>query len=53
MGLWEMFGNIYFSSYADVVDFLASYIPVFMLIVFILNCFFSIFYDFIYFGGKK
>lgn len=53
MNLFGMFGNIYFSSFEDVVEFMCSYAPVWILTVFAVNCIFSIFDDIFHIGGKR
>ncbi len=53
MGLYDLFGNIYFHSFRDVVEFMCSSAPVWVLTVFVVNCLLSIFADISSLGGKK
>lgn len=53
MSLYDIFGNIYFNSFQDVVTFMASGAPVWLLTFFTVNCLFSIAEDIFSFGGKK
>lgn len=52
MGLYDLFGNIYFRTFEDVVEFMCSSAPVLLLTVFAVNCLFSIFSDISSLGGK-
>lgn len=52
MSISEFYGYIVFHSFDDVVDWLTSYIPFVLLVVFILNVVFNIIYYFIHLGGK-
>ena len=53
MGLYDLFGNIYFHSFQEVVEFMCSSAPVWILTVFAVNCLFSIFEDISSLGGKR
>ena len=53
MDLASMFGNLYFSSFEDLVEFMCSAAPVWFLTVFVVNLLFSIFDDILNFGGRK
>ncbi len=51
--LYDLFGNIYFSSFQDVVEFMCGSSPMIILTVFAVNCLFSIFKDIMSMGGKR
>lgn len=55
MSISALYSYIVFDSFADLVNWLTSYIPYTMLAVFFLNCFFNILLAFIRFvgGGKR
>lgn len=53
MNLFDLFGNIYFRSFRDVVEFMCGSAPVWLLTVFAVNCVFSIFKDISSLGGKR
>ena len=53
MGLYDLFGNIYFHSFQDVVEFMCGSAPIWVLTVFAVNCLLSIFSDISDVGGKK
>lgn len=53
MGLYDLFGNIYFHSFSDVVEFMCGSAPIWFLTVFVVNCLFGIFVDISNLGGKK
>ncbi len=52
MGLYNLFGNIYFGSFQDVVEFMCGSAPMLLLTVFTVNCLFSIIKDISSLGGK-
>lgn len=53
MDLSSLFGNVYFSDFQDLVEFMCSGAPVCFLTVFIINLLFSIFDDISHLGGRK
>ena len=53
MGLYDLFGNIYFHSFQDVVEFMCGSAPIWVLTVFAVNCLLSIFSDISDLGGTK
>lgn len=53
MELFKLFGNIYFGSLENVVEFLCGSAPMWLLTVFAVNCLFSIFKDISSLGGKR
>lgn len=53
MNLFDLFGNLFFVSFQDLVDWLAGLGPLIILSVFLINCLFSILTEIIHFGGKK
>ena len=53
MGLYDLFGNIYFHSFQDVVEFMCGSAPIWVLTVFAVNCLLSIVSDISDLGGKK
>lgn len=52
MDISEFYGYFVFHSFQDVVNWLTSYIPFVLLVVFVLNVVFNIIYYFIHLGGK-
>lgn len=53
MNLFDLFGNIYFGTFQDVVEFMCSSAPMWLLTVFAVNCVFSIFKDISSLGGRR
>ncbi len=53
MDLLSLFGNIYFTNFSEVVDYMCSAAPVLALTVFTVNLVFSIFDDIVHLGGRK
>lgn len=52
MDISKFYGYFVFHSFDDVVNWLTSYIPYVLLVVFVLNVVFNIIYYFIHLGGK-
>lgn len=52
MSIADFYGYTVFHSFQDVVNWLTSYVPVVLLVVFVLNVVFSIIDYFIHLGGK-
>lgn len=46
-------GSIYFESFEDVVEWLCSSVPYFIIVIFVTDCFFSILDTFIHMGGRR
>ena len=53
MFLYDIFGNIYFRSFQDVVEFMCGSTPMLILTVFAVNCLFTIFKEIMGMGGKR
>lgn len=53
MDLSIIYGVLRFDSFDDVVNWLCSGVPYFLISVFILNCVFNIFDTIIHLGGKS
>lgn len=51
--MWGIFENLYFCDFGDFVNWFFSYVPVFIIITFSINCVFSILSDFFRLGGGK
>lgn len=52
MSISELYGYVIFHSFQDVVNWLTSYVPFILLVVFVLNVVFNILYYFMHIGGK-
>lgn len=48
-----VYGTIYFNSFEDVVSWLCSSVPYFLVAIFVVDCFFSILDTIIHMGGRR
>ncbi len=48
-----VYGLIYFNSFEDVVSWLCSSVPYFMVVIFVTDCVFSILDTIIHMGGRR
>ena len=53
MNLDFLYGRIWFNSFEDVVSWLSSGVPYYLVTVFVLNCIFNIFETILNWSGRK